>query len=309
MHVQEMKGVVAALVTPFDDHGQVNEESLRRIVRHILGLGAVGFYVCGSTGEGFSLSTEERRRVIETVKDEVGDRAGLIVNISHMEYRVVLELAAHARACGADAVSTLPPIYHPVGPEEVRGYYLSLLDKVELPLTIYNIPMLSGRTLDQPMVESLVEHPKFVGIKHTSEDSDLLDRFKRAGNGRLVIWSARDSYYLSSLSMGADGAIGSTYNLNADVTNQITAAFRKGDLPRAREIQNRFNIYRDQLFRLGLYQSIKRCFTLMGIDSGGCRSPYMPLGPEADGHVRDVLAMLADLRRYCGLPAPDDPSA
>lgn len=148
MHVKEMKGVVAALVTPFDDHDQVNEESLRRIVRHILGLGAVGFYVCGST-----------------------------------------------------------------------------------------------------------------------------------------------------------------YNLNADVTNQITAAFRAGDLPRAREIQNRFNIYRDQLCRLGPYQSIKRCFTLMGIDGGDCRPPYAPLGPEADGHVRDVLAMLADLRRYCGLPAPEGHSA
>lgn len=307
MNVQEMNGVVAALITPFNDNDEVNDKALRRIVRHILDLGAVGFYVCGSTGEGFSLSAKERRLVVETVKDEVADRAGIIVNVSHMEYRVVLELAAHACTCGADAVSTLPPIYHPVGNEEVRRYYLSLLDKIDLPLTIYNIPMLSGKALDEPMVESLVAHPNFVGIKHTSEDSDLLDRFKRAGDGRLVIWSARDAYYLSSLCMGADGAIGSTYNLTADVTNQITRAFRAGEMLRAREIQWQFNLFREQLIKLGGYQSIKRCFTLMGIDAGSCRPPYALLGSDADPHLRRVLAMLEDMRRKWNLNMPSVP--
>ena len=303
MTADQMKGILAALITPLDGDDQVNEASLRRIVCHILDLGAVGLYVCGSTGEGFSLSPDERKKIVETVRDETGDRAGVVVNISHMEYKVVLDLARHAHACGADAVSTLPPIYYPASREEVTSYYRSLLDRVALPLTIYNIPMLSGKTLDEPMVEELVDHPNFVGIKHTSEDSDLIDRFKRLADGRLVVWSARDAYYLSCLCVGADGAIGTTYNLAADVMNEITRAFRAGDMARAREIQSGFNRVRDVLVEHGPYQSLKRAFTLMGIDAGHCRPPFAPLGPEADGRVRGMLEMLDELRAKWGLPS------
>ena len=80
MHVREMNGIVPALLTPFSDGGQVNEPVLRQMVRHMLALGASGFYVCGSTGEGLSLSAGERKAVVETVKAETGDRAGVIVN-------------------------------------------------------------------------------------------------------------------------------------------------------------------------------------------------------------------------------------
>ena len=299
-----MDGILSALITPFDPDHEVKYPELRRIVRYQVALGVVGFYVCGSTGESFSLSPDERKKILETVVEEVGGRAGVIANISHMEYRVAYDLSDHARSSGADAVSTLPPIYFPVTPEEVRRYYLSVLDQARLPVTIYNIPVLSGRTLDDKMVDSLAAHPNFVGIKHTSEDFDMLNRFKQIDGGRLMVWNARDAFYVSGLAMGADGAIGSSYNLYADVYNLITRSFRDSDIEKARALQSGINRVQRQLYRFGAYQSIKRCFTLMGIDAGGCRPPFGPIDDESDEHLRQVLEMLKDFRRQWGLEAP-----
>ena len=304
MDVQQMDGILSALITPFDPDYEVKYPELRRIVRYQLALGVAGFYVCGSTGESFSLSPGERKKILETVVEEVGGRAGVIANISHMEYRVAYDLSDHAKSSGADAVSTLPPIYFPVTPEEVRRYYLSVLDQARLPVTIYNIPVLSGRTLDDKMVDSLAAHPNFVGIKHTSEDFDMLNRFKQVDGGRLMVWNARDAYYVSGLAMGADGAIGSSYNLYADVYNLITRSFRDSAIEKARALQSGINRVQRQLYRFGAYQSIKRCFALIGIDAGGCRPPFGKIDDESDEHLRQVLEMLKDFRRQWGLEAP-----
>ena len=296
-----MSGVVPALITPFDDSFEVRYPELRRLVRYQLDLGVVGFYVCGSSGESFSLSPSERKAIVDTVVDAVAGRAGTIVHISHMEYRMVLELAKHAHACGADAVSILPPLYFPVTDDEVRHYYLSILDQIELPLVLYNIPALSGRGLDEGTVETLATHPNLVGIKYTSEDTDMLDRFKRIDGGRLMVWSARDAYYVSCLAMGADGAIGTSYNLYADVFAEITRAFRASDIGRARTLQSEINRIQRHLYEKGAYQSIKRCITLMGIDAGGCRPPFGPIESDADDHLKTTLQMLDDFRHRWGL--------
>ncbi len=302
MHVREMNGIVPALLTPFSDGGQVNEPVLRQMVRHMLALGASGFYVCGSTGEGLSLSAGERKAVVETVKAETGDRAGVIVNISHLEYQVVLDLAQHAQDAGADAVSTLPPLYYPVSDEELLQYYLRLLEEVALPLTLYNIPGLTKRSLDESTFARLAEHPRFVGVKHSSQDTALLNRFKQIGGERIMIWSARDAYYVSALAMGADGAIGTSYNLAVDLFVEITRAFRGGDLARARAIQSAFNMAQKDLYKYGAYGSVKRCLSLMGIEAGDCRPPFLPLGSARDEHLRQTLRQLDDIRDKWGLP-------
>ena len=302
MNVTATNEMVPALLTPFEENGRVNTPVLRQMVGHMLDLGAGGFYVCGSSGEGLSLSADERKEIVETVKDEAGGRAAIIVNISHMEFKVVLDLAKHAAENGADAVSTLPPLYYPVSDDEVMRYYLSICDQAGLPVAIYNIPMLSGKFLNESMVEQLLEHPRFMGIKHCSEDTSLLIAFKRMGGDRLTIWSARDAFFAGALAMGADGAIGTSLNLNADFYVEIARAFRAGDVERAQAIQSDYNVLLEELYRLGGYRSIKRCFTLMGMDAGKCRPPFAPLGPDADEYLRPMLQRFAAMRLKWGLP-------
>ena len=101
--------------------------------------------------------------------------------------------------------------------------------------------------------------------------------------------------------MGADGAIGTSYNITADLFVEITRAFRDGDLARARPIQSEFNVVQKDLYRYGAYGSVKRCLTLMGMDAGDCRPPFLPLGSTHDEHLERTLRQLDDVRSKWGL--------
>ncbi len=295
--LQLSRGIVSALVTPFTTADEVHHESLSQIVEHTLRLHSGGFYVCGSTGEGFLLSPEERQKAVETVIAATQGRAEIIVNISHMEIRQVLRLADHAAEVGATAVSALPPIFNAISPAELLAYFQTLLDRVRLPLTIYNIPHLTHLPLSENTVEALAKTPHFVGVKHSSEDTQMLMRFKRVAGGRLIVWSGRDAYYLGCLAMGADGAIGSSFQLLGDIFAEITRAFRAGDHGRALYLQERVNEVHRRLQVHGPIRSIKRCLTLLGIESGECRLPFAPLGSVADDFLRETLAMADRIRR------------
>jgi N-acetylneuraminate lyase len=302
--LEKAQGVVAALVTPLTRTDEIHHESLRRIVGHALRLGVGGFYVCGSTGEGFSLSAEERMRIVETVVREARGSADVIVNLSHMDFRQVVRLSYHAAEVGADAVSVLPPIYNPVSAQELLAYFRAVLLHARLPLTVYNIPQLAHRSLDEATVQELAADTRFVGIKHSSEDTVALARFKQVSDGRLIVWSGRDAYYLSCLAMGADGAIGSSFQLLGDIFVAITQAFRSGDLPRALDLQQRVNEVHAKLQVHGAVKSIKRCLTLLGIDAGECRLPFQALDAGVDEFFREVLADADRVRHDFGIALP-----
>lgn len=297
MKLDRLHGIITALVTPFDRKGHVNTTALREIVQHNLAMGVAGFYVNGTTGEGLLLASDERKQVVETVKDEVQDGAGIVVNISHMEFAVALDLADHARAADAEAVSTLPPLYFPLESDEVAQYYKALLDRVEMDLTVYNIPSLSNIALDESTVSHLAEHPRFLGVKHSSQDLNSIQRFKQIDSGRLTVWSGCDNCFLGGLAMGADGGIGSSFNLMADIFVRILQDFRAGDLEHALKVQSLANRVHSRLQRYGPVKSIKRCLSFVGIDASNCRMPYQPLNGEADAHLRESLELLSDARQ------------
>jgi N-acetylneuraminate lyase len=303
MKLSEMNQIMAALITPFDQQGKVNLKALREVIRHELAMGIRCYYVCGTTGEGLSMSAAERMSVVETACDELrgpsrgsGQAGGVIVNISHMEFAVAVELARHAKQAGAAAVSTLPPLFYPVTPKEIEAYYRALLDAVELPLTLYNIPMLSKLALDEPMVTRLAEHPRMAGVKHSSEDTFLLNRFKQIAGGRLMLWSGRDAYYLGALAMGADGAIGNSFNLMGELFVKMTQLYRANQTQAALALQQKANEVHRRLQVYGATPSVKRCLQLSGIDAGHCRLPYQTVPAEADALLREAITILQSIR-------------
>jgi N-acetylneuraminate lyase len=271
-------------------------------VHHTLSLGVRGLYVCGTTGEGMLLSLDERMRVLETVIKEASPRADVIVNISHMEFAQMLRLSSHATEVGAHAVSVLPPIYNPVTDDEVVAYFRDILDSVSLPLTLYNIPQLTKRPLEAAVVSELAAHPRLVGIKHSSEDSQMLMRFKQLAGGRLIVWNGRDAYYLGSLAMGADGAIGGTFQILGDIFVEITRAFHAGHFQRAQLLQQEINTVHARLMKYAPPKSIKRCLKLMGVDVGDCRLPFQPLEPAVDDFFHKTLLMVDRVRNDFDLP-------
>jgi N-acetylneuraminate lyase len=279
--MKSLKGIFTALLTPFDASGKVDDKNLRKLVSNNISRGIDGFYVCGSTGEAFLLTHDERKRILDIVIEEAAGRVTVIAHIGAIGTDFGIELGKHAKAAGADAISSIPPFYYKFSADELISYYRDIADAVDLPLIPYNFPALSGVTLTGELVGKLREQARIAAVKFTSNDLFQLERMKKE-HPDLVILNGFDELYLGGLAMGADGAIGSTFNFMPEKFLGIRERALAGDLPGARVFQDQANEVIQVLLGTGkLLNGEKFLMELQGIPCGECRRPFLPL-TEAD---------------------------
>lgn len=273
-------GVFPALLTPFDTTGAVNYDALRALVRFNLQKGVSGFYVCGSTSEAFLLTNEERKKILETAREETAGRAAVIAHVGCIGQDMAVDLARYAKAVGADAISSVPPFYYGFSFAEIKDYYFALADE-GLPVFIYNFTAADGAKLTTDNFTEFLSDPRFIGVKHTSSDFFMLERLK-AFRPDAVIFNGYDEMFLSGLAAGADGGIGSTYNFMAEKYIAIEKAFRAGDMAAARAEQNRANNIIAALLKFGVIPGCKVLCRHIGLDLGECRRPFRRLTEEQE---------------------------
>ena len=283
---ETFRGVFPALLTPFDKSGAVNYGALRALVRWSLDKGVNGFYVCGSTSEAFLLTNEERKKILETVRDETAGKAAVIAHVGGIGQDMAVDLARHAKAAGADAVSSVPPFYYGFSFEEIKSYYFALAD-VGLPVVLYNFVPAGGAKLTMGHFTEFLSDPRFLGVKHTSSDFFLLERLK-AFRSDAVIFNGYDEMFLSGLVAGADGGIGSTYNCMAEKYVAIEKAFRAGDIAAAQAEQKRANAVIASLLECGVIPGCKVLCRHLGYDLGACRKPFRELTEEEERRLIGV---------------------
>jgi N-acetylneuraminate lyase len=270
--MNKFKGIFPALVTPYTKDGAVNEYSLRRIVRLGMERECAGFYVGGSTAEAFILSMEERKTILDIVADEVSGRATIIYHVGTIGTADAIELAKHGKRVGVDAISAVPPFYYNFSIEEIKRHYWSIVDSVDLPMLVYNFPAFSGVNFSARDLEELMDHERIIGLKHTSMNLFDLERVKQKTGA--VVLNGYDEMFLGSLAMGADGAIGSTFNLMADKFVRIQRLFQEGDLESALKLQIEANNVIEAIIKVGVIQGIKYGLEKTGIECNGCREPF-----------------------------------
>lgn len=293
--MKQTREIIPALLTPFGSNGRIDDRALRALVERLITSGIDGFYVCGSTGEAFLMSPEERKHVLETVIDATRRRVKVICHVGAIGTELSCDLARHAQSAGADAVSSIPPFYYKFTSREIIEYYQDLARSVDLPLIPYNFPAFSGVALTGELMRELRKSPNVAGIKFTSNDLFELERM-RSDDPALTIYSGLDEIMLASFAMGADGAIGSTFNVMPEKYLALRDAFLRSDLVEARRLQAEANGVINVLLKTGaLLNAEKYLVELQGIDMGRCRSPFKPLSDEAKEAVRAVAA------RYLGL--------
>ena len=280
-------GVYPALLTPFGEDGKVNEKALEKLVKYEISLGADGFYVCGSTGESFLMSKEERKTCMEVVKD-VAPGKRLIAQVGSLNVRDAEYLAQAATDLSYDAISSVAPFYYKFTFEEIRGYYFRLAAAAGIPMLIYYIPGFSGVTMGEGQLGQFLGDERFIGVKFTSNDFFLLERLKKAFPDKVVL-NGFDEMFLSGLAMGADGGIGSTYNFMADRFVKMRALMKEGKLEEARQIQNGVNEVIDLLLKVGVVPGCKEIMNQMGFEMGECLPPFGSLSDEKKQLIREQI--------------------
>lgn len=266
------KGIFTALLTPFDKNNKINEKAIEKLVKHNLDMGVRGFYVCGSTGEAFLLSTDERKQVMETVKSCASD-ATLIAHIGSINEAEAIELAAYAEKLGYNAISSVSPFYYKFSFEEIKNYYYRIVNSIELPMLVYHFPAFSGVNMGINEMASFLENDKFMGIKFTSSDFFTLEQCRSRFPNKIV-YNGFDEMFLAGLSMGADGGIGSTYNFMADKFVAMQKFFAENNIIEAQKIQKEANRIITLLCNIGIMQAEKEVLNQLGFEFGECRHPF-----------------------------------
>lgn len=279
MDKQKFGGIYTALLTPFDANNKINEKELEKLVKFNLKNGVSGFYVTGSTAEVFMLSKDERKQVMEIVKDASDGKATLLAHIGSLNVNEAAELGRYAKDLGYDAVSSVAPYYFKFSANEIKDYYCYLADESALPMLVYHIPAFSGVNMGASDLAVYLRDDRFLGIKYTSNDFFTLEQCKTNFPDKIV-YNGYDEMCLCGLMMGADGAIGSTYNFMADKFVKIRNLFNAGNISGAQAVQKEANRIITVLCQVGVMAGEKEVLNQLGFDFGHCRKPFGLLNDE-----------------------------
>ena len=281
-------GVMSALVSCIDENENVKEDSMRRLMNWHLKEGFSGFYLTGGTGEGPVLQKSTRMKIAEIAKDEAGSRCKLIAHVGAIDLKTATELAKHAGQIGLDAISSVPPFFFGYGEAQIADYYKALADASGLPVLMYASP-LAGVNITWDMVDRFMDIPGMIGLKWTSHDYFTMHRIKSLRGGNINVINGPDELLLCGLTMGADGGIGTTYNVMPGWFCELYDAFRAGDYETARKTQFRINRVIEILRRYTTIPAVKESFRFRGIDAGNAAYPGRVFTPEESAALQREL--------------------
>jgi len=303
--LSDIKGVIPALVTPFNEDESFSEEKTRNLVEYLIDMGVDGFYLTGSTGEGFLMDAEERKKVVEVVLDQVRDRVPVIVHVGAISTKITVELAKHAYENGAAAISSVPPFYYQFSIDEIYGYYKDISDAVTLPLVIYSIPATTGVNMGVNAVVRLAQIENVKGIKFTSMNHYEMQRIREKLGNEFAIYSGADEMAISGILAGADGIIGSSYNCMPEVFKEIIKAIKSNDIKKAQQYQIIANDIIEIFGKYTYHVSLKQAMKWIGVDCGRNRRPFKTLSKEEKEALRQDLLYLKKAKPYCNVKLLD----
>lgn len=286
-------GLIPAGFTPMHDDGSLNLDQVPAVVEHLLHDGVDGLFVCGSTGEGVSLTREERQAVAEAYVKAAAGRLPVIVHVGHNSLAEAKTLAAHAQSIGAAAIAAVSPNYFkPLSIEVVVECMAQIAEAApDLPFYYYHIPGTTGIDLD--MVDFLhlagQRLPTLAGMKYSKTTVYELQTCVQLDGGRFNVLFGSDEMLLSGLCGGAHGAVGSTYNFAAPLYRRIIQAFEAGNLKTAQHYQGlAAQMVRTVYHRHG-HPGLKAMMKIIGVDCGPPRLPQVGLCPEEVAALRSEL--------------------
>jgi 4-hydroxy-tetrahydrodipicolinate synthase len=235
-YVPHPEGIVVAPVTPMNDDLSVNYDALAADVDRLVRAGIHGLTPCAVTAEAETLSMEEHRRVLATVVAANAGRVPVYCGIGRPSLLELRELVDHVHSIGADGLFVISPYASSHSIAEVQAHYEDVAERSGLPTIIYNCPGYSGVNIPPRVSAQLAEHPMIVGIKE-GQQGQLHDTV-RLVDDRMAVLTARDSYLLPSLVVGATGVVSFAANVAPELHVALFDAVQKGDLALARRMHN-----------------------------------------------------------------------
>jgi 4-hydroxy-tetrahydrodipicolinate synthase len=284
-------GAGVALVTPFTRAGDLDEGTLRRLVRRQVEGGIDVLVPCGTTGESVTLTEAEQLRVIEITLEEAGGRP-VLAGTGSNDTRQVVEKSRAAASLGAHGVLIVGPYYNKPTPEGFFRHFSAVADASSAPVVVYNVPGRTGSNIDNHTMLRLAEHPNVAGVKEASGNLGQVMELLRDRPRGFEVLSGDDAFTLVLMALGGEGVISVAANQVPRPMHDLVAACAAGDYPSARRLHNRLL----KLMNLNFLESnpvpVKASLALMGL----CEESYrLPMCPPTEATREALRAALREL--------------
>ncbi|TES84333.1 4-hydroxy-tetrahydrodipicolinate synthase [Candidatus Aerophobetes bacterium] len=282
------KGCFVAVVTPFK-RGEIDEAAFKELVRFLVEKGVDGIVPCGTTGESPALSREEQRRLIKLAVKEARKRVAVIAGTGSNNTKEAEELTEFAKDCGADGALVVAPYYNKPTPRGLESHYRRL-ERIGLPLVIYNIPSRTGINIPPGIVAKLSQLNNIVGIKEASGSMDQVSSIIAQSEPNFSVLSGDDSLTLPILSLGGVGVVSVVANILPKETHDLVSSYLRGDIERAKQLHYKlFDLFKAMFIETNPLP-IKTAMARLGMIEKEWRLPLEAMEEENEEKLERALS-------------------
>lgn len=291
----KFQGVYPALLTPFFENGNIDFESLEKLIDFLIGKGVHGLFPLGTTGEGLLLSTDARKKVAQHVIKSVNERIPVIVHVGTISTKETIELAQHAEKSGADGISVVCPYFFPLDDQAIYQHFKRIAESVsdDFPLFVYHFPENSRNNIELNVLLKLIEScPNIRALKFTSDDFTQIQQYINATPEDFSVMLGPDQYYLAGLHMGSHGSVSGNANVFPEPYVKLFDYYQKGLVEEAKKEQKKIS-YITETFKYGSNVSmLKKGLEFRGLNGGSVRAPLRDIDEKEKEEMFKLLESL-----------------
>jgi len=285
-------GVLVPHITPFTREEELDERALRTLIHFWVDEGCSGLVSCGSNGEGAYLSREERSRVFKVVLDEANGKVPVIAGTGAASTRETIAMTRDAKDMGCDAAIVVTPYYFKPTGREMARHYARILEAVDIPMILYNVPKFTACNLEPYTAHQLVEeYDHVVGIKDSSGSIGQIAELIRLVGERVSVLAGSGDLLLPTLALGGSGGVIGIANVYPRLSASVYRAHTEGRIEEARRLQLRLTHLNDVLLlKMNQISSLKEALRITGLPGGYPRGPMMELSGAEKEELGRLLA-------------------
>lgn len=284
--------ILTAMVTPFDQDGEIDFDATRNLVNYLISNGTDGLVVSGTTGESPTLTTEEKGELFKFVVGVVNGRVPVIAGTGSNNTRASIQLTRLAEKAGVDGIMLVVPYYNKPSQEGLYQHFKAIAESTKLPIILYNIP---GRSVINMSVETTVrlsQIPNIVALKEASGNLDAMAEIINQTSKDFLLFTGDDGLTLPVLSIGGAGVISVASHVIGNEMQTMIRHFNNGNNKEAAQIHRNLLPIMKALFAAPNPTPVKAALNLKGIPVGGVRLPLVPLNDEEMNTLQQVLNLL-----------------
>jgi len=291
--------LITAMVTPFDEKGQVDYEQAKRLANALLDSGSDGVVVSGTTGESPTLSTEEKLRLFAEVKGAIGDRGAVIAGTGNYNTAESIELSKEAERAGVDGLLLVVPYYNKPPQEGLYQHFKAIAQNVHIPCIVYNVTSRTSLNMSHETTIRLSHVDNIVGVKEAGSDMDQIARIIDGAKDGFFVWSGNDNETFYIMAMGGYGVVSVASHLVGSQIKQMMGLLLEGDVEKAGAEHRRLHAMFKVLFVVSNPIPVKYALNKVGFNVGNPRLPLVPADERSAKQIDEVL------KRYeIDLPVP-----